>query len=53
MRKSGSVTSLQELWWARPSETLFLHDFLYREVANFYSVPSMPDNPDLAIEAST
>jgi len=28
-----------------------MRDFLYSEVANFYGIPNIPDDPDLAIAA--
>jgi hypothetical protein len=30
-----------------------MHDFLYSEISNFYSIPNIPDDPDLAIAAGT
>lgn len=53
MRKPGSVKSLENLGRVRLSENFFLRDFLYSEVANFYGVPNIPDDPDLAIESGT
>jgi hypothetical protein len=28
-----------------------MRDFLYSEISNFYGIPNMPENPDIAIEA--
>jgi hypothetical protein len=28
-----------------------MRDFLYSEIANFYGIPNIPENPDLAIDA--
>ncbi|MEM9118694.1 MAG: hypothetical protein AAGD09_12535 [Cyanobacteria bacterium P01_F01_bin.56] len=53
MRKPGSVKSLEALGRVRLSKNFFLRDFLYSEVANFYGVPNIPDDPDLAIEAGS
>lgn len=53
MRKPGSVQSLETLGRVRLSENFFLREFLYSEVANFYGVPNIPDDPDLAIAAGT
>lgn len=51
MRKPGSVKGLEELGRVRLSRSFFLRDFLHSEIANFYGLPNIPDNPDLAIAA--
>jgi len=51
MRKPQSVKSLEDLGRVRLSPNFYMRDFLYSEVANFYGIPNIPDNPDLAIEA--
>ncbi len=51
MRRPGSVSSLEELGRVRLSENFFMRDMLYSEIANFYGIPNIPDNPDLAIAA--
>ncbi len=51
MKKPGSVKSLETLGRVRLSQNFFMRDFLYSEVANFYSIPNIPDDPDLAIAA--
>jgi hypothetical protein len=28
-----------------------MRDFFYSEIANFYGIPKVPDDPDLAIDA--
>ncbi len=28
-----------------------MRDFLYSEISNYYAIPNIPDNPDIAIEA--
>ena len=53
MRKPGSVSSLEELGRVRLSENFFMRDMLYSEIANFYGIPNIPDDPDLAIAAGT
>jgi hypothetical protein len=53
MRKPGSVNGLENLGRVRLSKNFFMRDFLYSEIANFYGIPNMPDNPDLAIAAGT
>jgi hypothetical protein len=51
MRKPGSVISLEELGRVRLSDSFFMRDFLYSEIANFYGMPNIPDFPDRAVEA--
>lgn len=51
MRKPRSLKALEELGRVRLSESFFMRDFLYSEIANFYGIPNIPDDPDLAIEA--
>jgi hypothetical protein len=50
MRKPGSVRGLEDLGRVRLSESFFMRDFLYSEIANLYGLPNIPDDPDLAIE---
>lgn len=51
MRKPGSVKSLEELGRVRLSDSFFMRDMLYSEIANFHGMPNIPDNPELAIKA--
>jgi hypothetical protein len=44
------MAALEELGRVRLSNSFFMRDFLYSEIANFYGVPNIPENPDLAIE---
>lgn len=53
MKRPGSVTSLENLGRVRLSRNFFMRDFLYSEIANFYGVQNIPDDPDLAIAAGT
>lgn len=53
MRKPGSMKALEELGRVRLSPNFFLRDFLYSEISQFYSIPNIPDDPDLAIAAGT
>jgi hypothetical protein len=53
MQKPGSVKSLEELGRVRLSQNFFMRDFLYSEIANFYGISNIPENPDLAIEVGT
>jgi hypothetical protein len=50
MKTPASVRSLENLGRVRLSPSFFMRDFLYSEVSNFYGVPNIPDNPDLAVE---
>jgi hypothetical protein len=45
------MKGLEDLGRARLSKNFFLRDFLHSEIADFYSIPNIPDDPDLAIEA--
>lgn len=51
MRTPTSVETLEKLGRVRLSKNFFFRDFLYSEVANFYRIPNIPDDPDTAIEA--
>ncbi|WP_421872533.1 hypothetical protein [Pararhizobium sp.] len=53
MKKTGSMKALEDLGRARLSENFFLRDFLHSEIADFYGMPNIPDDPDLAIAAGT
>jgi hypothetical protein len=45
------MKGLEDLGRARLSRNFFLRDFLHSEIADFYRIPNIPDDPDLAIEA--
>jgi hypothetical protein len=49
MKKPQSVASLENLGRVRLSKSFFMRDFLYSEIANFYGIPNIPDDSDLAI----
>ncbi|AUX74887.1 hypothetical protein [Sinorhizobium fredii] len=51
MRKPGSMKSLEDLGRVRLSKNFFLRDFLHSEIAEFYRLPNIPDDPELAIAA--
>ncbi|WP_160007316.1 hypothetical protein [Rhizobium sp. 18055] len=53
MKKPGSMKGLEDLGRVRLSQNFFLRDFLHSEIADFYRIPNIPDDPDLAIEAGT
>jgi len=50
MQQPKSVDSLEKLGRVRLSDSFFLRDFLYSEVAQIYKMQNIPDDPDLAIE---
>ena len=50
MKQPKSVKGLEKLGRERLSESFFLRDFLYSEVAQVYGLANVPDNPDLAVE---
>lgn len=50
MRTPQSVNALEDLGRVRLSPSFFMRDFLYSEIANFYGVQNIPEDPDLAIE---
>jgi hypothetical protein len=45
------MKALEELGRVRLSARFFMRDFLHSEIANFYGMPNIPDDPDLAIKA--
>lgn len=47
---SAGYDKLEDLGRVRLSRSFFMRDFLYSETANFFRLPNIPDNPDLAIE---
>lgn len=47
------MKGLEDLGRVRLSKNFYLRDFLMSEIANFYGVPNLPENPDLAIELGT
>lgn len=49
MRQPKSIRALEELGRVRLSDSFFMRDFLYSEIANFYRIPNYPEAPDLAI----
>jgi hypothetical protein len=50
MRKPQSFNALENLGRVRLSRSFFMRDFLYSEIANFYGVQNIPEDPDLAVE---
>lgn len=51
MKRPLSLEALEELGRVRLSRTFYMRNFLHSEVANFYGMPNIPDDPDLAIAA--
>lgn len=49
MRKPGSMRALETLGRVRLSPNFFMRDFLFSEIAGFYGIPNLPEDPDLAI----
>lgn len=49
--KKLSYDALDRLGRERLSKSFFMRDFLYSEIANFYGVPNLPSDPDLALAA--
>ena len=47
------MKALEDLGRVRLSRSFFMRDFLHSEISQFYSIPNIPDDPDLAIEAGT
>ena len=50
MRQPQTVRSLEAFGRVRLSESFFMRDFLYSEIAAINGFANLPDNPDLAIE---
>lgn len=46
------MKALEELGRVRLSPNFFFRDFLYSEISNFYGVPNIPEDPDIAILAA-
>ena len=53
MRKPRSMRGLEELGRVRLSSSFFMRDFLHSEIADFYGIPNIPENPDRAIANGT
>jgi hypothetical protein len=45
------VQSAEEFGRVRLSQSFFMRDFLYSDIANIHGMTNLPDNPDLAIAA--
>ena len=51
MMTKPSYEKLDRLGRERLSANFFMRDFLYSEIANFYGVPNIPDDLELALAA--
>jgi hypothetical protein len=51
MRKPASVRALEAFGRVRLSESFFMRDFLYSEIAAINGFANLPDDPELAIAA--
>lgn len=51
MRRPGSMWSLETLGRVRLSKHFYMRDMLHSEIGNFYGVPNIPEDPELAIAA--
>jgi len=51
MRKPETMRALEDLGRVRLSRHYFMRDMLYSEIANFYGIANIPDDPVLAIAA--
>lgn len=49
MKRPQSVTALDDLGRVQLSQSFFMREFLYSEVANLHGMPNIPDDPELAI----
>ena len=53
MRSPASVKALEELGRVRLSDSFFMRDFMFSDIAAIHGLSNVPDDPALAIEAGT
>ena len=53
IKKVTSITKLEDLGRIQLSKSFFMRDFLYSEIANWYSIHNFPDYPEIAIRTGT
>lgn len=53
MKKPQTVAKLTDLGRVQLSDSFFLRDFLYSDIAAIHGLSNIPDDPDLAIAAGT
>lgn len=51
MKTPRSYTALEDLGRVRLSKYYFMRNFLNSEIGNFFGIPNLPEDPDLAIAA--
>ncbi len=49
--KPATIKALEELGRVRLSHSFYMREFLYSEISNFYGIPNLPEDPELAIAA--
>ena len=52
MKPPSSVDALSEFGRARLSNSFFMRDFLYSDIAALHGFSNIPEDPDLAIAAA-
>ncbi|OUY05702.1 hypothetical protein [Acinetobacter populi] len=50
MKKITSIDKLEDLGRIQLSQSFFMRDFLYSEIANWYGIQNFPDFPDIAVQ---
>jgi hypothetical protein len=53
MKTPSSVKALEDFGRIKLSKSFFMRDFLYSEISQIESIPNIPDDPELAIQAGT
>lgn len=49
MKAIKSLDALENFGREKLSKNFYMRDFLYSEISNFYNIPNIPENSDLAI----
>ena len=52
-RKVSSFKALEDLGRVRLSQNFFMRDFLYSEIAGYYAMQNIPEDPELAMAAGS
>jgi hypothetical protein len=52
MKTPKSLNALEDLGRIRLSKSFFMRDMLYSEISNFYGIPNIPVDPDLAVHSA-
>lgn len=53
MKRPTNVDALAEFGRIRLSDTFFMRDFLFSDIAALHGFSNIPDDPDLAVAAGT